>query len=97
MTKSEYEELREQVLVYYDKARIKLTEAEKESIEVADFGLQDIEKVGLQSIVYLNTSRCCAKEMVLFPHQTCPEHRHPPLKDGYMGKEETFRVRMGTC
>ena len=46
MTKSEYEELREQVLVYYDKARIKLTEAEKESIEVADFGLQDIEKVG---------------------------------------------------
>ena len=97
MTKSEYEEVREQVLVYYDKARIKLTEAEKESIEVADFGLQDIEKVGLQSIVYLNTSRCCAKEMVLFPHQTCPEHRHPPLKDGYMGKEETFRVRMGTC
>ena len=33
--------------------------------------------------------------MVLFPHQTCPEHRHAPLP-GYPGKEETFRCRYGT-
>lgn len=97
MTKKDCKELQEKVKVYYEKARIKLTEEEKESIEIADFGLGDIYNVGLQSIVYLNTDRCCAKEMVLFPHQTCPEHRHPPLDNGYPGKEETFRVRMGTC
>ena len=39
---------------------------------------------------------CCAKEMVLFPGQTCPEHRHTPMPErGYAGKEETFRCRWG--
>jgi D-lyxose ketol-isomerase len=31
---------------------------------------------------------------VLFPHQLCPEHRHPPVGDD-PGKQETFRVRTG--
>jgi len=30
----------------------------------------------------------------MFPHQTCPEHRHPPVA-GEPGKEETFRCRWG--
>ena len=47
-----------------------------ESIEVADFGLNKLDKIGLQLCVYINTDRVCAKEMVLFPHQTCPEHKH---------------------
>ena len=97
MKRQECEMLREKTLSYYEKAGIKLTEEEKKAIEIADFGLDDIDKVGLQSVVYINTERCCAKEMVCFPHQTCPEHRHPPLQNGYEGKEETFRVRMGTC
>jgi D-lyxose ketol-isomerase len=42
----------------------------------------------------VNTDRVCAKELVLFPHQRCPEHRHPPF-EGEPGKEETFRVRRG--
>ena len=42
-------------------------------------------------LTYVNTRRCCAKELVLFPGQTCPEHRHP----GKSGKEETFRCRFG--
>ena len=46
-------------------------------------------------VVYVNTDRYCAKELVLFPRQTCPEHRHPPF-DGTPGKEETFRCRTGT-
>lgn len=33
--------------------------------------------------------------MVLFPHQTCPEHIHAPF-EGYEGKQETFRCRYGT-
>ena len=75
-------------------AGIVLTPAEREAIEVADFGLGDLENYGLQVVVYVNTDRVCAKELVLFPNQTCPEHRHPPV-DGEPGKEETFRCRAG--
>jgi D-lyxose ketol-isomerase len=42
----------------------------------------------------VNTDRCCAKELVLFPRQTCPEHFHPPVGND-PGKEETFRCRWG--
>jgi D-lyxose ketol-isomerase len=74
---------------------IMLTAAEREAIEVADFGLGDLERWGLQIVVYVNTERVCAKELVMFPGQACPEHRHPPV-DGEPGKEETFRVRHGS-
>ena len=57
-------------------AGILLTEEEKKKIEVADFGLGKLEEIGLQIITYVNTDRCCAKEMVLRPNQVCPEHRH---------------------
>ena len=75
-------------------AGIVLTPTEQEAIEVADFGLGDLERYGLEIVVYVNTERVCAKELVLFPGQTCPEHRHPPVA-GEPGKEETFRVRRG--
>jgi D-lyxose ketol-isomerase len=71
-----------------------LTPAEQNAIEVADFGLGRLEEIGLQVVVYVNTERVCAKELVLFPHQICPEHRHPPVGDD-PGKEETFRCRQG--
>jgi D-lyxose ketol-isomerase len=75
-------------------AGIVLTPAERDAIGVADFGLGELEEAGLQIVVYVNTERVCAKELVLFPGQTCPEHRHPPV-DGEPGKEETFRCRSG--
>jgi D-lyxose ketol-isomerase len=75
-------------------AGIVLSPAEREEIEVADFGLGRLEEIGLQVVVYVNTERVCAKELVLFPLQSCPEHRHPPV-DGRPGKEETFRCRRG--
>jgi D-lyxose ketol-isomerase len=77
------------------RAGIVLTGREQEHIEVADFGLGILHQTGLQLVTYVNTPRCCAKELVLFPGQTCPEHYHPPF-DGTPGKEETFRVRRGT-
>jgi len=76
-------------------AGIVLTPAERDGIEIADFGLGDLERYGLQIVVYVNTERVCAKELVLFPGQMCPEHRHPPVGDD-PGKEETFRVRRGS-
>src|SRR5690242_2683694 len=77
------------------RAGIVLTPQESEQIEVADFGLGELETTGLELVVYVNTERVCAKELVLFPRQTCPEHRHPPIGDE-PGKEETFRCRWGT-
>lgn len=75
-------------------AGIVLTEAERDAIEVADFGLSRLREEGLMLLVYVNTDRYCAKELVLYPGQACPEHRHPPF-DGTPGKEETFRCRRG--
>lgn len=77
-----------------DRAGIVLTDRERASIEVADFGLGELERTGLELVVYENNARYCAKELVLFPRQTCPEHRHPP-RPGDCGKQETFRVRAG--
>lgn len=79
---------------YYEKAGIFLTETEKDLIEVADFGLGDLENIGLEVLIYVNTKKVCAKELVMFPGQTCPEHIHPSSKDK-SGKEETFRCRWG--
>ena len=84
----------EKTLEYFSRAGIIITETEKNKIETADFGLGDPENTGLQILTYVNTERCCAKELVLFPNQTCPEHRHPPGKANE-GKEETFRCRYG--
>jgi len=95
LTRRQYEEAVEKALEYFDKACIVLTEEEKKRIEVADFGLGRLMEIGLQILVYVNTDRYCAKELVLFPWQICPEHRHPPI-DGSPGKQETFRCRWGT-
>lgn len=81
-------------LEYLARARIVLTPEEAANIEVADLGLNELEHTGLELVVYVNTERVCAKELVLFPRQTCPQHRHPPVA-GEPGKEETFRCRWG--
>lgn len=95
ITREQYEKARKITLEYFEKAGIVLTEDEKSRIEVADFGLGDLEKSGLQLLTYVNTERVCAKELVMTPFQTCPEHTHPRIGD-YPGKEETFRCRYGT-
>ena len=88
------EEARERAAAMLADAGVVLTAAERRRIEIADFGLGRLEEIGLQLVVYVNTERVCAKELVLFPRQTCPEHRHPSV-DGRPGKEETFRCRRG--
>lgn len=94
MTRKEYELQAAEALSYFERAHIALTDEEKNSVEVADFGLNNVRELGLQLIVYINTDRVCAKEMVLLPGQTCPEHKHVPT-GGLPGKEETFRCRAG--
>lgn len=90
----DHDEARTRAHDYLRRAGIVLTPDEVRELEVADFGLGELERTGLELITYVNTERVCAKELVLFPRQTCPEHLHPPVA-GEAGKEETFRCRWG--
>lgn len=94
ISQQEYRSAVERTVELLKNAGIAITPAERERIEVADFGLNELEKTGLEIITYVNTERVCAKEIMMFPHQTCPEHLHPPV-NGQLGKEETFRCRWG--
>jgi len=94
ITKTQFENARIRALGYFAAAGIFLTDEDKARIEVADFGLSDLENIGLEILTYVNTERVCAKELILFPFQTCPEHRHIGSDKG-PGKEETFRCRRG--
>jgi len=67
---------------------------ERENIEVADFGLGRLQGEGAQILGLVATDRIAAKLIVLFPHQTLPEHRHPPV-GADPGKEETVRAFWG--
>lgn len=89
------QQIKQETLDYFQYAGIVLSSNEVGQLEIADFGLGRIREFGLQLIVYVNTDRCCAKELVLLPRQTCPQHLHPPVGDS-PGKEETFRCRYGT-
>jgi D-lyxose ketol-isomerase len=50
-------EARQRAAAMLAEAGIVLTTAEREAIEVADFGLGDLERWGLQIVVYENTER----------------------------------------
>ncbi|MBD3224543.1 MAG: D-lyxose/D-mannose family sugar isomerase [Caldithrix sp.] len=95
MKRSEVQNAQQRALKFLEKAGIVLNKRERSNIEVADFGLNDLENIGLELVVYENNDRYCAKELILFPGQTCPEHRHPPLSADNPGKMETFRCRWG--
>lgn len=74
-----------------------LTDPEAQAIEIADFGLGDYQTTGLAIVTYVNNEQYCAKELILLPYQTCPQHKHPPIPAlNYAGKRETFRCRWGT-
>ena len=94
MKRETYCRIAEKALGYYVKAGIALTEHEVENLEVADFGLDDVDRTGLELVVYINCDHYCAKEMVLLPGQTCPEHMHVTVGK-QQGKQETFRCRYG--
>ncbi len=94
LTQDQIQDARRRAAQQLEEAGFVLTDLERGSIEIADFGLSELEQTGLEVVVYVNTQRVCAKEIVMFPGQTCPEHRHPPF-DGTPGKEETFRCRSG--
>ena len=94
LTRSQVIAAQSQAADMLEKAGIVLTAVERNNIEIAEFGLGELEQTGLELVVYVNTNRYCAKELIMFPRQTCPEHKHPPVA-GEPGKMETFRCRWG--
>ena len=94
LSRTDFEQAQSRAAAALAAAGIVITPEERANIEVADFGLNDLAQIGLEIVVYVNTERCCAKELVMFPGQICPEHRHPAIGDR-PGKEETFRCRAG--
>ncbi len=94
MTPKQAAKARARAAAMLRKAHIVITPAELAALETADMGLGEFDRTGLSIVVYVNNDRYCAKELILFPRQTCPEHRHPRI-GRREGKTETFRCRWG--
>jgi D-lyxose ketol-isomerase len=76
------------------KAGVVVRQAEIDKMEVADFGLSELEESGAQIVTLVDTNKIAAKLLIMLPWQTEPEHTHPKIDD-YAGKEETVRCEWG--
>ncbi len=94
ITETQARRARKRAAEMLSRAGVVLTDEEQRGIEVVDFGLGVLDTIGLEVVTFVNNERYCAKELALFPRQTCPEHRHPPVGPD-PGKQETLRCRRG--
>ena len=94
LTAAELDAARKRAAAVLADSGIVLTERRRAGSRSRTSASPSSSETGLEVVVYVNTPRVCAKELVMFPRQLCPEHRHPPF-DGTPGKEETFRCRAG--
>jgi D-lyxose ketol-isomerase len=94
ITNREVESARARAARMIDVAGIPIRAEEIQRIEVADFGLGNLEVEGAQILTLFQSMRFGVKLIVMFPGQTLPEHWHPPVGDD-PGKEEVIRVYWG--
>jgi D-lyxose ketol-isomerase len=90
----DYERVHARAAALLAQAGVSVLPDEVARMEVADFGLGEIDTSGAQIVTLIDTERIAAKLLVMLPHQTEPEHRHPKLGE-YPGKEETIRCEWG--
>ena len=95
ITREELETARRRAAECIRTAGFPFTRDEEARIEVADFGLGNLEVEGAQILTLIQTERIGVKLIVLFPHQSLPEHWHPRVGND-PGKEETVRGLSGT-
>lgn len=91
----QYNKAKEKAIIMIRNAGIKVRDDEIKHLEVADFGLSNLDQEGAQIFTFFSTERVGAKVIALFPRQTLPEHWHPPIGEN-PGKEETVRIIEGT-
>ena len=94
LTRAEYENAQQRAAELLKKTPLALTDEELAQIKVADFGLSELAQSGGQILTLVDTREIAVKLIAMFPGQTLPEHRHPPLGD-YPGKAETIRCEWG--
>lgn len=94
ITRNEVQQARRQAQAILAKTGLVIRPDELAGMEVADFGLSELEQSGAQILTLVNTEKIAAKLLVLFPYQTEPEHNHTRLGN-YEGKEETIRCEWG--
>lgn len=94
ITRAEWEDARRRAAALARQCGVPLSPEELDGMEVADFGLSELDLSGAQIITLADTERIAIKLLVLFPGQTEPEHMHPRVGD-YAGKEETIRCQWG--
>jgi D-lyxose ketol-isomerase len=94
LTKPEYAAAQSRAAAMIRESGISITDEEAKKVEVADFGLGRLDVEGAQILTLVTTDRIAVKVVALFPHQTLPEHWHPPVGED-PGKEETVRVVSG--
>lgn len=97
ITRKEHDAAREWAWQAAQRAGLVLKHAERERIEVADFGLSRLAEVGAQILTLEANDWVSIKVLILSPWQLEPQHRHPPSLDGtYPGKTEVLRGQWGT-
>ncbi len=95
ITRSIYQDAQRRAAELLRLTGVALTAGELARVAVADFGLGELDQTGAQILTLLDSSEIAVKLIALFPGQTLPEHRHPPLGP-YPGKAETLRCEVGT-
>jgi D-lyxose ketol-isomerase len=96
ISKAEYKQAQHRAAEMIRDAGIPVRPEEFEKIEVADFGLENLEAEGAQILTLFATERIAGKVIVLLPGQSLPEHWHGPVGDD-PGKQEVLRVAAGSC
>ena len=86
ITRIEYNEAVQRAKDILNKAGIQLKKDDE--VEIADFGLNRLNEIGLELVIIVNHSSHCGKWLVMFKGQTCPKHKHPV-------KAETFFCHSG--
>ena len=90
ITSVEQERAKETAFGLMLRAGLVLRADERGLVEVADFGLGNLDEEGAQILTLVQTDRIGVKVIALTPWQALPEHWHPRVGDD-PGKEETVR------
>lgn len=77
-----------------DRAGFAVTRQEMSALRLVDTSYDDFRAIGLSLVDLCMHERYGSRLVIVLPNQIIPEHWHPSA-DGYIGKQETFRLLSG--